>query len=104
MNKYISSLNCLRAKELEIYDLKEKMKKVTGIIDISKFQHNQNQKILHQIHQHQIRAEELEIKVSELFIERKAKCEADFSAAPVMGKPHPCSGDCNETRHDNNHY
>ena len=83
------------------------MKKVTGIIDISKFQHNQNQKILHQIHQHQIRAEELEIKVSELlkhFVERKAKCEADFSAAPGMGGTRRCGGYWNKTRHDKNHY
>ena len=45
--------------------------------------------ILHQIYKHQICAEELEIKVSELlkpFVERKAKCEAGFSAAPGIGE------------------
>ena len=47
------------------------------------------------MYQHQMRVEQSEIKVSELlkhFVERKAKCEADFSAAPGMGETCPCSG------------
>ena len=59
------------------------------------------------MYQHQIRAEELEINVSELikhFIERKAKCEADFSTATGMGETCPCGGYWKETRQDNNHY
>ena len=59
------------------------------------------------MYQHQIRAEELEIKVSELlkhFVERKAKYEADFSTAPGMGETCPSGGYWKETRQDNNHY
>ena len=47
------------------------------------------------MYQHQMLAEELEIKVSELFrqfVERKAKCETDFSTAPGMSETCPCGG------------
>ena len=63
--------------------------------------------IIYQIHKHQIRAEELEIKVSDLlkpFVERKAKCEADFSAAPGMGETRPYGGYWKKKRDDKNHY